>query len=247
MLQATFQIEFDDFVEACNAYAVAQRNKGKPPKTQPWAWGMIAGVTLLGLGLILWQARTDLRLQRDLAQLVEQTSGAAPWAALAMVSVGFFVASRARRTMRRVVFFSALLIIGAAAAFYVKRGTGAFLFRLIPWVVVVGLWCSSWRALVGNTSYRALWDKQSYLHGPNTFTCDEDGFELAGSLCSRRFRWPALKSWIETSDLFILLVSDLEFHVVPKRAFSGATQESEFRDTLINASDHRAAFPVIPL
>jgi hypothetical protein len=242
-----YEITFEDFVEAINAAQLITRHRGAAPQMR-WAVWIILGVVLVFvLGLGIWGVRDQVRHDRlDLRQLAEDSAELAPWIAFAILSIGFRIAIHTGRRIGRVALACAtfFLIVSAATILMYRsfRGVTAWL----PWFFAGSMAVAYWRYLLGNQSYRRAWRLQSHVHGPRSLVASDDGIVIADAITSLNYHWPAIQKWGETGSLFLLFVSGLSFHMVPKRAFGSAGALDSFRQMLANATERgERGFPVL--
>lgn len=96
--------------------------------------------------------------------------------------------------------------------------------------------------------FRRGWESQPQLHRPFVAEIDERGLRLSEPLSRHEYHWDYFPGWIETENVFVIYVSPVSFHLLPKRAFVDDSARTEFRELLQRMiSDRTNAFPVIPL
>jgi hypothetical protein len=110
--------------------------------------------------------------------------------------------------------------------------------------VIVGLltWAAQQQAV------RKMWDGQPALHVRKHLVVRDDGFSIGDVSSVTQTRWVAVKRFVETPALFLLMLGDYTFHMVPKRAL-GATPRAaeEFRVLVrLKVQEPTGAFPVMP-
>ena len=98
---------------------------------------------------------------------------------------------------------------------------------------------------------RKMWDGQPALHVRKTFVVRDEGFSIGDSSSVTQTKWVAVKRFIETPALFMLMLGDYTFHMVPKRALAGELGGDraleEFRALLrMKVQTPTGAFPVMP-
>jgi hypothetical protein len=244
-----YQLNFHDFVAAYHAAAIFQKQKGQASLGMKWlAWLLIAAVTLAGIALILYSARRNLHaVQVDVSEIANRYSSSGAWIVFAIIQLSFVIAFKQGRKRGWAVMSAGTLLCCVVAAFFLLYRTRRASSDSFGWIVVAVMAISYWRTFYGRNSYRALWKQFSHLHGKKWLCWDADGFQLADTDSRLNYEWRALKAWLETGDLLLLFVSDLAFHIVPKRAF--AADESlldAFRQALVNASEAKGhGFPVL--
>jgi hypothetical protein len=95
---------------------------------------------------------------------------------------------------------------------------------------------------------RLLWLGQQNLHLPFTLDATVDALTLTTPNYASTYAWRAIPAVTETPTLFLLHLSDLTFHIVPKRALPTPDAQSAFRHMLRNLTTKPAtpSFPVLP-
>jgi hypothetical protein len=91
-----------------------------------------------------------------------------------------------------------------------------------------------------------VWTGNPFLARPQTATATPDAFELQTEYSHNRIFWQAYTRWDETTNLFLLYLSEPTFHVVPKRAFTTPEQLNQFRALLGNIGRQAPSAPPIP-
>jgi hypothetical protein len=117
------------------------------------------------------------------------------------------------------------------------------LVPFIPWLLVFGfLWFFVFRRLT-----RRMYMAQPSLMRPKTLELSDDEATVSDELSRLTYKWPAFVRFIETRNLFLMYVSEVMFHIVPKRAFDSQCELDEFRQKLREWADARSqGFPVLP-
>lgn len=80
--------------------------------------------------------------------------------------------------------------------------------------------------------YRRVFRQQKSLQLPFHLSWSDDGFVSENEQGSLKTRWSDIVNWKENEQLFVLYVSDLMFHILPKRAFPDEHTISAFRGRL---------------
>jgi hypothetical protein len=94
-----------------------------------------------------------------------------------------------------------------------------------------------------------MWNGQPALHLRQTLVVRDDGFSIGDVSSVAQANWVAVKRFIETPTLFLLMLGDYTFHMVPKRALGGDGPRGvdEFRALLRHkVQAPTSAFPVMP-
>jgi hypothetical protein len=122
-------------------------------------------------------------------------------------------------------------------------GLFARLMPILPWIGLVIFFFFILRRAVGKA-----WKLQPALQRSKTFAYSPQQFSIADDLTAQAYRWPALVRCIEAPNLFSLYVSELSFHMVPKRAFPSPEAVDGFRRLIQEWADSQSlGFPVVPL
>jgi hypothetical protein len=91
------------------------------------------------------------------------------------------------------------------------------------------------------------WEGRSDLAAPRSLEADETLIRIVEPSARTEHDWHVFRRFIETPNLFLLVISEHYFHTIPKRAFADRGQESQFRDLLVRNIEKRpVAFPVVP-
>jgi len=117
------------------------------------------------------------------------------------------------------------------------------LLLLLPWVFVFGfLWFFVLRRLT-----RRMFQAQPSLMRPKTLELNDGEATITDALTRLSYKWPAFVRFIETRNIFLLYISEVTFHIVPKRSFSTPEEVAEFRRTIRSWADALSqGFPVLP-
>ncbi len=95
---------------------------------------------------------------------------------------------------------------------------------------------------------RKIWDGELHLHLPQTIDVFADGFTHWGKLWRSEYRWAIFSKYCDTPDLFLLYLSELQYVIVPKRAFETPAQMAEFQALCVNnLGGGQRGFPVLPV
>lgn len=94
---------------------------------------------------------------------------------------------------------------------------------------------------------RLTWSGQQHLHLPFTMDASVSGLTLVTPNVRNEYSWNGVTAFVETPNLFLIHVSDLAFHIVPKRGFTSAEELDAFRNMLRNLiPSTKPAFEVLP-
>jgi hypothetical protein len=119
--------------------------------------------------------------------------------------------------------------------------------RVLPIVVIVGVGAIIlWYGARGRI--RRAWRGQPSLHLGHTFEFFDDRVLVDTTQSRTETKWTAFPRVLETPNLLLLYVSDVAFHILPKRSLAGAGELERFRGFLVNRVEGKTqAFPVIAL
>jgi YcxB-like protein len=116
---------------------------------------------------------------------------------------------------------------------------------LVPWVIAAAL--VVFVASMLSRSARRYWAAQLQLQRPHAAEFDEQSIRIVEPLSSHENRWEYFPGFAETEHLFVIYLSPLAFHMIPKRAFSDDAERQSFRELLRrNITERVSAFPVLP-
>jgi hypothetical protein len=73
------------------------------------------------------------------------------------------------------------------------------------------------------------------------------GVQMSNAIAATTYRWEAFIRLTETRHVFILQLSEASGEMIPKRAFTDAAQQEEFRQMVGVGLSRAQAFPVIPI
>jgi hypothetical protein len=123
---------------------------------------------------------------------------------------------------------------------------GALFYPHISWLLMITLF-AIFVAKHQRTSIRRAWDGQKNLHRPHTLDMTVQGVTVSTPLSRSDYHWDAIPKFLETPNMLILYVSDLTFHLVPKRALATLEELEAFRSMCKNLiSTDRQGFEVVP-
>lgn len=118
------------------------------------------------------------------------------------------------------------------------------LLALLPWLVILIFLGVALRRVP--VLQRRSWEMQKHLHRPMTVDYSDESIVFAEPLSVHEYRWEFFQGAVESTNLFILYVSALAFHPIPKRAFPDEAQLAEFRDLMRRrVGSGSTGFPVI--
>ena len=119
------------------------------------------------------------------------------------------------------------------------------LVPLIPWLV---LFASVWVILFTAARVqmpRRMWERNPALQLRQRLDANDDRLIIDNVQSRIEMKWAAVRSFLETPNLFMLYTAEYLFHMVPKRAFAGQG-EAEFRELLRRGiQPPTQAFPVM--
>jgi hypothetical protein len=147
-----------------------------------------------------------------------------------------------------------LLVTGFLLAVWLSLGiqgnTGSFerfLLFTLP-ILIIATATGTLMYFVHGRTLRGLWNGQPALSRPTRAAITNEGIIFTDNLATHRYAWLAILAFQETTNLFLLYVSDYAFHIIPKRAFISIEATDDFRHILdVYIGSRPNAFPVLPL
>jgi hypothetical protein len=194
------------------------------------------------------------RGEAAIAWVVETAAAWVPWLVIFGVVWFFFsgvITPRMRRPLLRLTLLLAsmpLLIrlldlaldgptppalptLPAPAAAPVPQDAQSPWRTLLPYgIVMVGVWVFAFRYLRG--LLRSAWAAQPHLALPQTLEATDERILLSDPTSAHDYRWSAFTKWRESNELFLIYISEMFFHMVPKRAFETPAELEAFRQLL---------------
>jgi hypothetical protein len=102
---------------------------------------------------------------------------------------------------------------------------------MLPWLTLFGvIWFYVFRYLRGMLPRH--WDAQPHLRREQTMEQTDHGLRFDDGLCVRDYQWSGFTKFREGDGLFVLYISDVGYHMVPKRAFNAPGAIESFRRLL---------------
>jgi hypothetical protein len=149
--------------------------------------------------------------------------------------------------------FVAALVLMVLSSVFVDAAGGAGRSPLLGATLTVVPWALLLVASValvrrGGVGVRRMWAGQPHLLRPKLIEIAEPGVVVSDGVSRLEQLWPSFSHARETTNLFLLYVSDYSFHMVPKRAFATTADADEFREMVRRMVVERPgpAFPVLP-
>lgn len=251
-IELHFEYSFEDYREAGAAHQarlVTRQLRTRRSGLLCWAVAILLLITLF----LLHYGRTYSRQTFALAAHAMLTL--LPWASLViiMVLLNRAAAKSLSHAKTLLMVVTAGTTVAAAGLLWVRNLTpppadSGALATLIAWTVLVVLTASTYWNLTGDRPYRRGWDGQQNLHPPKSMTIRDDRIVVQDALVRQEYHWAAFRRVEQTPNLYVLYVSDLAFHMLPKRAFAGVQQMQTFEalaDQQVNGRTR--AFPVLPV
>jgi hypothetical protein len=254
MLRMSLQYTFEEFRESMLAHYSNRPIKRSAYKITLWS---IAGFLMLSTAvLVLYPIMfSGGKLRFDIRALATVVLSFLPLAMLLGTSFGLRAAAiRGIPAVKLMLLMIAAvtLVIGTAAYLLVPAtpetdsGSSAYSYQWYTWIFVGAIWLRIFSLYTGQRPYRKLWDGQTNLHAPKTIGISYDAVTFADALVSSTYRWPAFRRSVETPHLFLLYISDLQYHMIPKRGFETTQDLEEFRALVDHHINGRTqAFPVL--
>jgi hypothetical protein len=156
------------------------------------------------------------------------------------------------------IVFGLLLIVGLLAPQFVPvvewRPTRyqALMVGFAPWIVVLVAMVPFFNWYVKETR-RLMWEQSPGLHRPHVLEVSDEGVVNSDTHGSSTYRWAAFVRFRETENLYILVLENSQFLMVPKRAISDPAMVMGFRAMIQSRipegyflTPTQGAFPVLP-
>jgi hypothetical protein len=110
-------------------------------------------------------------------------------------------------------------------------GAGGYVAALGPWLLILVFVFVFFSRHLRRAPLRS-WTAQPHLHRPQTLEVAPDGLVFDDGACRRDYRWEGFTKFREGDTLFLLYVSEIAWHTVPKRAFAAPADVDGFRELL---------------
>lgn len=181
----------------------------------PWMpWLFVTGVLWYAMsGITGGHERRPARQMLLVISVVQLLSNA-----LALILSGGPAAQHARST-------------AAATATQATGTEPPFIVTLLPWLTVFFVvWIYIFRYVRGMLPRH--WDAQPHLRLPQTLEQTPRGLRFADERAVLDYSWQGFKKYREGEGHFLIYVSEVSFHMVPKRAMSEPGQIEAFRQML---------------
>jgi YcxB-like protein len=147
-----------------------------------------------------------------------------------------------RRGLLRIVRAVFFLGIGAGALvplYLAFRGDATLLIRVLPWLLMIGLWLSLFTWILPRSSARA----HLKLHrGPQRLAISPDALESGCDTCSNQLRWSAIQRVVETPEFFFLFYTPQCAYYLPKQVLRTPAEQERVRIALRTYLPEQAAF-----
>lgn len=116
---------------------------------------------------------------------------------------------------------------------------------LIPIACLIGFFVYLMRRFRG--VFNRGWESQPHMHRPFIAEVDETSLRLNEPLSRHEYRWEYFPGWVEAANNFVIYISPVSFHLIPKRAFADDAARTRFAELLRRMISERTnAFPVLP-
>ena len=245
-----YTLTYQDWVEANRTNRNRKRFLAGPTERSVWfgfMWllalcvliAILLVVTIYATGKTVVSATGRSYVQSD-SSIVVFLLALLPWPLMSAVIWLFAARSNVERRINREAIF-VFLLIGLSMAFAsvtsaTKSGaqqeaSSIPFIELLPIAVaLIGGFVIILR--VARRSARVVWDAQPHLRLPHRLEATSDRVVVQTPVHRIEYAWPAFISFSETQNIFLLSVSAVGFHTVPKRAFANSEQIDAFRNLL---------------
>src|SRR5204863_3395552 len=103
----------------------------------------------------------------------------------------------------------------------------------LSWLVLTILF-AIYVAMYQRGKIRRAWEGQPNLNRPHTFDIIVSGVTVTTPVSRHEYQWDAFPKFLETPHLFLLYISNLTFHLIPKRAFANDAEMEACRNMFKN-------------
>ena len=109
-----------------------------------------------------------------------------------------------------------------------------YIQSLLSWLVLLGLIGGSWFFIIRRIttiSHIKPEDRETLL-GEREMTFNDTRIEFKGRTAESIYHWEAIKKWEQTTQLYLLYITDNAAIILPKRVFENAGQQAEFEQLI---------------
>ncbi len=105
---------------------------------------------------------------------------------------------------------------------------------LLSWLFLLGLVAGCWFFILRRltTINHTKPEDRETLLGEREMTFNDNRIEFKGSTAESTYRWEAIKKWEQTTQLYLLFITDNSAIILPKRVFVNAEQQAEFEQLI---------------
>ena len=136
----------------------------------------------------------------------------------------------------------ALTLLGRAGGAYGLWGYAAV---ILPWIVFWTALIVVLRLMQRKAGPKAVAAGTPALKGPMTAEVDAGGVAISSAIWRVQYAWPAVIGFTETKDLFLLSITPVSSHAIPKRGFASREEVDAFRNLAQRMTNPNA--PPIPV
>jgi YcxB-like protein len=115
-----------------------------------------------------------------------------------------------------------------------EDNTPSYMDSLLSWAFLVcligGAWIFILRRLTSVNRFKPE-DRETLL-GEREMTFNEDKLTTKNRHTESIFRWEAIKKWEQTTNLYLLFITDNSAFIMPKRIFENEEQQAEFEQLI---------------
>jgi hypothetical protein len=105
---------------------------------------------------------------------------------------------------------------------------------LISWCIFFGLIAVAWGFIIRRitTVNNIKPEDRETMLGERELTFSDNRIEFKNTVVESNYRWEAIKKWEQTTQLYLLYITDNSAIILPKRVFENPEQQTEFEQML---------------
>jgi YcxB-like protein len=110
----------------------------------------------------------------------------------------------------------------------------SFTDSLLSWVFLLCIIAAAWVFIFSRlaSAKRLKPEDRETLLGEREMTFNEDKLTTKNRHTESIFRWEAIKKWEQTTNLYLLFITDNSAFIMPKRIFENEEQQAEFEQLI---------------
>ena len=139
-----------------------------------------------------------------------------------------------------VAFLGFLYYLDSTSAVEGVEERSSYLQPILSWLLTFGLIAISWifimRRIMKSVKIKPQ-DHETVL-GMRDMTFGDERIESKNATAESSYRWEGIKKWEQTTNLYLLYITDNSAFIVPKRVFQSTEQSAEFEQMLRRKLPH---------